>query len=317
MPVQFHDFAPPVDDFRQAVLAGLVQAPKRLPSRFIYDERGSRLFEAILEVPEYYVPRVETGLLRTHGAAFAALAGPRAYVVDYGSGSGRKARLLLDALAAPAVYAPIDISREHLLVAAEALAADYPAIEVHAICADFLRPFTLPAPRAAAVGKRIGFFPGSTIGNMTHEQRGQFLATARAMLADGGFIVGVDLKKDPAVLRAAYNDAQGASAAFNTNILVRANRELGADFDLAAFRHRAEYDAGHGRMEIGIESLRAQSVHVGAAAFAFEAGEIIITQYAYKFTTEEFAAVAAAAGFEPRQVWTDAARMFALHFLAA
>src|SRR5262249_11330843 len=210
----------------------------------------------------------------------------------------------------------IDISREHLLSAAEALAADYPALEVHAICADFLRPFTLPAPRAASVGRRIGFFPGSTIGNMTPEQRAQFLAAARTMLA-GGFIVGIDLKKDPARLRAAYNDAAGASAAFNTNILVRANREFGADFDLAAFRHRAEYDAGHGRMEIGIESLKAQTVRIGDAAFAFAAGEVIITQYAYKFATEEFEAVAKAAGFTPRKVWIDSDRLFAVHFLAA
>ena len=316
-PVQFHDFAPPADDFRQAVLAGLAQTPKRLPSRFIYDERGSHLFEAILQVPEYYIPRVEIALLRAHGAEFAALAGPRAYVVDYGSGSGRKARLLLDALAAPAVYAPLDISREHLLSAAEALAADYPRLEVHAICADFLRPFTLPAPRAAATGRRIGFFPGSTIGNMTPVQRAQFLGAARTMLAGGGFLVGVDLKKDPALLRAAYNDARGASAAFNTNILVRANSELGADFDLAAFRHRAEYDGGHGRMEIGIESLRPQTVRIGDTAFKFDAGEVIVTQYAYKFTTDEFAGAAAAAGFAPHQVWTDADRMFAIQFLAA
>jgi dimethylhistidine N-methyltransferase len=316
-PVEFHDFAPPADDFRQAVLAGLAQTPKRLPSRFIYDERGSHLFEAILQVPEYYIPRVEIALLRAHGAEFAALAGPRAYVVDYGSGSGRKARLLLDALAAPAVYAPLDISREHLLSAAEALAADYPRLEVHAICADFLRPFTLPAPRAAATGRRIGFFPGSTIGNMTPAQRAQFLGAARTMLAGGGFLVGVDLKKDPALLRAAYNDARGASAAFNTNILVRANSELGADFDLAAFRHRAEYDGGHGRMEIGIESLRLQTVRIGDTAFKFDAGEVIVTQYAYKFTTDEFAGAAAAAGFAPHQVWTDADRMFAIQFLAA
>jgi dimethylhistidine N-methyltransferase len=317
MPVHFHDFAPPADDFRQAVLVGLAQTPKRLPSRFIYDERGSRLFEAILDEPEYYIPRVEIALLRAHGAAFAALAGPHAYLVDYGSGSGRKARLLLDALDQPAVFAPIDISREHLLSAAEALAADYPGLEVHAICADFLRPFTLPPPRAAAAGKRIGSFPGSTIGNMTPEQRVQFLAAARAMLAGGGFIVGLDLKKDPALLRAAYNDAKGASAAFNTNILVRANREIAADFDLGAFRHRAEYDAQHGRMEIGIESLQAQTVRIGDAAFSFAAGEVIVTQYAYKFTVEEFAAVATAAGFAPRQVWVDADRLFAIHFLAA
>jgi dimethylhistidine N-methyltransferase len=315
--VAFHDFAPPAGDFRQALLDGLAQAPKRLPSRFIYDARGSRLFDAILEQSEYYVPRVEIALLQKHGAALAALAGPAAYLVDYGSGSGRKARTLLDLLDAPAAYAAIDISREHLLQAAETLAADYPRLEVHAVCADFLRLFALPQPRAGAVGARLGFFPGSTIGNMTPAQRAGFLAGARAMLAGGGFIVGVDLKKDPAILRAAYNDAAGASAAFNTNILVRANGELGADFDLAAFRHRAEYDSIHGRMEIGIESLAAQTVRIGDAAFAFAAGEIILTQYAYKFTVEEFAAVAAAAGFAPRQAWTDADRMFAIFFLSA
>ncbi len=315
--VQFHDFAPPAEDFRRAVLDGLAQAPKRLPSRFIYDERGSRLFEAILEVPEYYVPRVEVATLERHGAEIAALAGPRSYVVDYGSGSGGKARALLDLLESPAAYAAIDISRAHLLGAAEALAADYPRIEVHAVCADFLRPFALPVPRAGPIGLRIGFFPGSTIGNMSPAQRADLLAAARSMLAGGGFIVGVDLKKDPAILRAAYNDAAGASAAFNTNILVRANRELDAAFDLAAFRHRAEYDAAAGRMEIGIESLKAQTVRVGEAAFAFAAGEVILTQYAYKFTVEEFEALAAAAGFAPRRAWTDADRLFAIHYLSA
>src|SRR5262249_39494669 len=174
----------------------------------------------------------------------------------------------------------------------------------------------LPAPRRT-VGRRIGFFPGSTIGNMTPEQRSQFLAAARAMHAGGGFIVGIDLKKDPARLRAAYNDAASASAAFNTNILVRANRELAADFDLAAFRHRAEYDAGHGRMEIGIESLKSQTVQISDATFAFASGEVIITQYAYKFTVEEFAALAKSAGFTPGQAWVDAERLFAVHYLAA
>ncbi len=316
-PVQFHDFAPPAEDFRQAVLEGLAQSPKRLPSRFIYDERGSRLFEAILEQPEYYIPRTEMALLQRHAAELAARAGSRAYVVDYGSGSSRKARTLLAALADPAVYVAIDISRAHLLAAAASLAADYPALEVHAVCADFLRPFSLPDPRANRVGARLGFFPGSTIGNMSPAERAGFLAAARAMLAGGCLVVGVDLKKDAAVLVAAYNDAAGASAAFNTNILVRANGELGADFDLAAFRHRAVYDAGQGRMEIGIESLRTQTVHLGGHAFAFAAGEVVVTQYAYKFTVEEFQAAATAAGFVPAAAWTDAETLFALHLLAA
>jgi dimethylhistidine N-methyltransferase len=315
--VAFHDFAPPAGDFRQALLDGLAQTPKRLPSRFIYDERGSRLFDAILEQPEYYIPRVEIALLQEHGAALAALTGPGAYLIDYGSGSGRKARTLLDLLDSPSAYAAIDISREHLLRAAKALAADYPQLEVHAVCADFLRPFALPQPRTGRTGARLGFFPGSTISNMTHAQRTDLLAGARTMLAGGGFIVGVDLKKDPAVLRAAYNDAAGASAAFNTNILVRANSELGADFDLGAFRHRAEYDPAHGGMEIGIESLTGQTVRIGTAAFAFAAGEVMVTQYAHKFAIEEFEAVAASAGFAPRRVWTDPDRMFAIFFLAA
>jgi len=317
VPVQFHDFAPPAGDFRAAVLEGLAQSPKRLPSRFIYDERGSRLFEAILEQPAYYIPRTEIALLQRHPAELAARAGPRAYVVDYGSGSSRKARTLLAALADPAVYVAIDISREHLLAAAAMLATDYPGLDVHAVCADFLRPLSLPVPRAAGVGARLGFFPGSTIGNMSAAERARFLAAARAMLAGGRLVVGVDLKKDAAVLEAAYNDAAGASAAFNTNILVRANRELGADFDLAAFRHRAVYEEGPGRMAIGIESLRAQTVRVGGRAFAFAANEVVITQYAYKFTVEEFQSAAAAAGFVPETAWTDPQNLFALHLLAA
>lgn len=316
MPISFHDFAPPSGDFRQAVLDGLAQTPKRLPSRFIYDERGSRLFEAILESPEYYIPRLEMDLLRRHGREIAATAGARAYVADYGSGSGRKARLLLDALAAPAAYAAIDISREHLLAAAEALAADYPGLEVHAVCADFLQPFDLPRPRVP-VARRIGFFPGSTIGNLSAAERTGFLRTACAALGGGGLILGVDLKKDPAVLRAAYNDAAGASAAFNTNILVRANAELGADFDLAAFRHRAEYDPAESHVEIGIESITAQTVRIGDRRFSFAAGEIVVTQHARKFAIADLHAEAAAAGFIPAQSWTDPAQMFALLFLSA
>lgn len=315
MPIEIHDLMPPADEFLPAVLSGLGRTPKRLPSRFIYDARGSQLFERILEQPEYYIPRVEMALLRTHGAEIAALTGPRAYVADYGSGSGRKARLLLDALIEPAAYAAIDISREHLIESARALADDYSGLDVHALCANFLQPFDLPEPRVP-VGRRIGFFPGSTIGNLSADERSRFLAGARRALAGGGLILGIDLKKDPAVLRAAYNDAAGVSAAFNTNILVRANAELGADFDLAAFRHRAEYDPVQGHVEIGIESLKAQTVRIAGRSFGFAAGEVIRTQHARKFTTEEFLAESAAAGFTPGRVWADADRMFAVHFLA-
>lgn len=316
MTIEFHDLRPAMDEFLPAVLAGLRGTPKRLPSRFIYDARGSRLFERILEQPEYYIPHVEMGLLRRHGPDIAALTGPHAYLADYGSGSGQKARLLLDALTEPAVYAAIDISREHLLGAARALADDYSDLEVHAVCANFLQPFELPRPRAT-VGRRIGFFPGSTIGNLSAEERARFLRAARAAHDGGGLVLGVDLKKDPAVLRAAYNDASGASAAFNTNILVRANAELGADFDLAAFRHRAEYDPAESHVDIGIESLRAQTVCIGDAVFEFAPGEIILTQHARKFTIADVHAEAAAAGFAPGHAWTDPAGMFAIMLLHA
>lgn len=316
MTVEFHDLLLATDEFLPAVLTGLSSAPKRLPSRFIYDARGSRLFERILEQPEYYIPRVEMDLLRRHGPEIAALTGPHAYLADYGSGSGRKARLLLDALAEPAAYAAIDISREHLIGSARALAGDYPGLDVHALCANFLQPFDLPRPRVP-VGRRLGFFPGSTIGNLTADERARFLAGARRALEGGALIVGVDLKKDPALLRAAYNDAAGVSAAFNTNILVRANAELGADFDLSAFRHRAEYDAAQGHVDIGIESLKAQEVRIVDHAVAFAAGEVIRTQHARKFTIEEMEAEAAAAGFAPDRAWIDADRMFAVCFLTA
>jgi dimethylhistidine N-methyltransferase len=313
----FHDYGPLTGDFRAAVLAGLARSPKQIPSKFIYDDRGAQLFEAILTVPEYYVPRIEMALLRAHADELAALAGPHAYLVDYGSGSSAKARLLLDSFDRPAVYVPLDIAGVPLLQAAEVLAEDYPAIEVQAVCADYLKRFELPEPRTTDIGKRIGFFPGATIGNMMPEERRQFLARAAAMLSGGGLIVGVDLKKDPQILRAAYNDAQGASAAFNTNILVRLKRELGAIVDVDGFRHWAEYDAEAGRMEIAVESLKPQTVQIDDHIFSFVAREHIVTQYAYKFTVEEFQLIAASAGFRAERVWVDDEQTFSIHYLAA
>lgn len=312
----FADHAPPAEGFREALIAGLAHNPKRLPSKFIYDERGSQLFDAILDRPEYYVPRVEMGLLRDHADEIAAIAGSGCALIDYGSGSMAKARILLERLRNAAVYVPLDISAEHLLANARAVAADFPAIPVYPVCADFLQVFPLPDPARAARG-RLGFFPGSTIGNMTGEERLLFLRRTAAQLQGGGLLVGVDLKKDPAVLRAAYNDAAGASAAFNTNILARANRELGADFDLRQFRHRAEYNEPAGRMEIGIESLADQAARLAGREFRFAAGEILDTQWAYKFTAEEFQALGRQAGFEPRHVWIDGKKLFSIHFLQA
>lgn len=312
----FADHAAPAESFREALIAGLSHNPKRLPSKFIYDERGSQLFDAILDRPEYYVPRVEMGLLRDHADEIAAIAGPGCALIDYGSGSMAKARILLERLRNAAVYVPLDISAKHLLANALMVAADFPAIPVYPVCADFLHAFPLPDP-ARAAQSRLGFFPGSTIGNMTDEERLLFLRRAAEQLQGGGLLVGVDLKKDPAVLRAAYNDDAGASAAFNTNILARANRELGADFNLRQFRHRAEYHESAGRMEIGIESLADQTARFAGREFRFAAGEILDTQWAYKFTAEEFQALGRQAGFEPRHVWIDDKHLFSTHFLEA
>ncbi|HEY7687488.1 MAG TPA: L-histidine N(alpha)-methyltransferase [Dongiaceae bacterium] len=312
----FADHAPPAESFREALTAGLARRPKKLPSKFIYDERGSQLFDAILDRPEYYIPRVEMDLLRAHAQAIADVAGPGCALIDYGSGSMAKARILLRQMASPAVYVPLDISAEHLLANARLVAAEFPALPVFPVCADFLQVFPLPDP-ARAARSRLGFFPGSTIGNMTDEERLTFLRRSAEQLQGGGLLIGVDLKKDAAILRAAYNDAAGASAAFNTNILWRANRELGADFDVAQYRHRAEYNAAAGRMEIGIESLAAQTVRLAGREFRFGAGEIIDTQWAYKFTVEEFQALGRQSGFEPRQAWVDDKRLFSIHYLRA
>jgi dimethylhistidine N-methyltransferase len=311
------DHAPPPDSFREAMLAGLARRRKSIPSKFIYDARGSKLFEAILAAPEYYIPRVETALLAAHAAEIAALAGAGVALIEFGSGSSLKVRTLLDALPAPAACVAVDISRAPLIAAAEALARDYPGLEAFAVCADFTKPFPLPRPRAR-VGRRLGFFPGSTFGNLAPAEASAFLARARRMLApDGAFVVGVDLRKDAEILAAAYNDRGGASAAFNTNVLARANRELGADFDLSRFRHQAVYDRKRGRMHIGIESLGRQTVRVAGRAFAFAAGEVIRTQLSRKFTVAGFQAKARRAGFEPLRAWTDAERLFSVHYLKA
>jgi dimethylhistidine N-methyltransferase len=312
----FADHAPAAESFRDAVFAGLAGTPRRLPSKFIYDERGSRLFDAILDQPEYYVPRVEMALLHAHADEIASFAGFGCALIDYGSGSMAKARILLARLRNSAVYVPVDISAEHLLSHAIAVAADFPALPVYPVCADFLRNFPLPEP-AQTAHHRLGFFPGSTIGNMTDEERLGFLRRTGPQLDGGDLLVGVDLKKDPAILRAAYNDAAGASAAFNTNILARANNELQANFDYRTFRHHAEYNAAAGRMEIGIESLADQTVTIGGRDFHFAAGEIVSTQWAYKFTADEFRSIASQAGFEPRHVWVDEQRLFSLHYLRA
>lgn len=314
----FHDLAPAEESFRDAVLAGLGRRAKSIPCRFLYDERGSSLFEEICTLPEYYLTRTETAILTEFAPEIAALAGPHAELIEFGSGSSRKVRLLLEALAAPAAYVAIDISREPLRRGAEELAAAFPEVAVVAVCADYLQPLRLPDLPSRGEGKRLGFFPGSTIGNFTAEEAVEFLAACRRVLGrDGQLLIGVDLKKDPALLDAAYNDAAGVTAAFNLNLLERINRELDGDFDLDRFAHRAFYNAAAGRVEIYIESLADQIVTVAGRAIRFREGERIHTEDSCKYSVPEFHRLAAHAGFRPVRHWTDSDALFSVHLLSA
>jgi dimethylhistidine N-methyltransferase len=313
----FHDFSPPQENFRDAVLTGLAGTRKAISSKFLYDTEGSRLFESIPTLDEYYQTRTEIALLRTHSAEIAALCGPACYLVEYGSGSCEKIRILLDAVEDPCAYVPIDISADPLRAAAERLARDYPHVPVHAICADLMRKFDLPEVAGREQGRRIGFFLGATIGNFTLEEAEEFLSQAQRMLTDGGLLIGVDLKKDTAVLEAAYNDSRGVSSTFNLNLLSRINRELGADIDVSAFCHSAVYDPEKGRMEIGIKCLRDQTLRVLGHEFRLRGGEIIYTQHAYKFTVDEFQDLAAKGGFTADRIWVDNHGLYGLFFLKA
>lgn len=312
--LRLHDLAPPQDDFLAAVLDGLGRARKTLPCKFFYDEAGSALFDAICDTPEYYPTRTELGILASAAGDITDLAGRGGVLVEYGSGSSRKTRLLLDALA-PALYMPIDISREHMLGACHTLVQDYPALHLMAVCADYTRPLRLPAV-ARGGQRRLAFFPGSSIGNFAPLEALRFLKNVAQQLAtDDGFLIGVDLKKDPAILNAAYNDAAGVTAAFNLNLLARCNRELGADFDLDAFAHRAFYNEAAGRIEMHLESTREQRVEIAGQRFGFAAGETIHTENSYKYRPDEFRHLAVQAGFEPQQLWTDVDTLFGVLYL--
>jgi dimethylhistidine N-methyltransferase len=311
----FHDFHPEPEDFESAVLAGLSRGNKELPSKFFYDARGSRLFDDICALDEYYPTRTEIAVLRAERKRIARLIGPDCHLIELGSGSSVKVRILLDALPAVAAYTPVDISKEHLLRSAADLARDFPGIEVIAVCADYTRPFAVPRPQSRPDARRVVFFPGSTVGNFTPAEARQFLAaTAETLGPGGGLLIGVDLKKDRRILHAAYNDAKGVTAAFNLNLLARINRELGGDFDLGAFRHSAHYDPAEGRIEMHLVSLRPQSVRVNGATFAFAKDETIFTESSYKYSVAEFRALARGAGFAPVETWTDEARLFSVHF---
>lgn len=308
------DLAPAADDLRRDALAGLGQARKSLPCKYLYDDLGSWLFDQICELPEYYPTRTELAISRQYAAEMATACGPRTLLVELGSGSSTKTRVLLDHLREPAGYVPVDIARDFLRASAAALAAAYPALTVRPVCADFTLPFA--PPTVADARRTVVYFPGSTIGNFTEPEAVQLLRNIAGLIADrGGLLIGVDLRKDPAVLEAAYNDARGVTAAFNLNLLVRLNRELGADFDLERFHHRAIYDEHAGRIEMQLLPDRPQTVHIAGHRFEFAAGEVLRTEYSHKYTLEQFAALAAAAGLTVRQVWTDSAALFSVQYL--
>ena len=311
----FHDLAPGAESFRDAMLGGLSRQPKSLPCKFFYDARGSALFEAICELPEYYLTRTEIAILERYAGEIASRIGPNCRLIELGSGASRKVRILLQALAVPAAYVPVDISRDHLRDAAARLAADFPALPVVAVCADYTRPFSLP-PLPGPAGKRVAFFPGSTIGNFEPEAVVAFLSQCARWLGPGGeMLVGADLKKDGTVLDAAYNDSAGINAAFNLNLLERINRELGGDFAMPQFAHHAFYSAAARRVELYLRSLADQDVHIGARKFRFAEGELIHTENSYKYPIPEFRDLAARGGFDAVETWTDSADLFSVHYL--
>jgi len=301
------------DDLKE-IQAGLSQQSKSISPKFFYDDAGSKLFDAICELPEYYPTRTELGIMRANIDEIAELIGERASLIEFGSGSSRKTLVLLERLRELAVYVPVDISREHLLQTAENIRADYPAIEVLPVAADFTKPFQLPSPRVMPL-RNIIYFPGSTIGNFSAEAGLELLKVMHHEAGeDGALLIGVDLQKDVAVLERAYNDSAGVTAQFNLNVLRRLNREFGGTFDLQGFRHRAIYNEDAGRIEMYLDSVRDQTAEVGGKTFSFAEGEAINTEHSYKYTLEGFAGMALAAGFQIVKVWMDAKRLFSVQY---
>ena len=303
-------------EFAADVLAGLKAPRKRLSPKYFYDHAGSRLFERITLLPEYYPTRTELRILEDNAAAIASFLPAGGALVEFGSGSAHKARVILRDAPQIAVYAPVDISAEFLRQETASLRRDFPKLMVVPIDADFSQPFTLP--EALAKRPRAGFFPGSTIGNFEPHEASLFLATARQILgSESNLIVGIDLIKDRAILHAAYNDSAGVTAAFNRNILVRINRELGANFNVAAFEHHACYNRELSRIEMHLASTKRQRVRVCGESIDFRAGETIHTESSYKYTVESFGALARGTGWRPRTVWTDADKYFAVYALVS
>lgn len=299
--------------FRADVLAGLSRPQKRLPAKYFYDAAGSELFDRITELDEYYLTRTELAIMRRHAGEVADRCGSGCLLVELGAGSLVKVRLLLDRLDRPAGYVPVDVSGDHLRTAAAELSRDYPTLPVLPVNADFAQNLPLPSVPAA---RRVVYFPGSTVGNFDPPEADALLRRIAQLVGPGGgLLLGVDLRKDPAILEAAYDDRRGVTAAFNRNLLVRINRELGADFNPAAFAHRAFYDRGQSRIEMHLVSLSDQRVRIGDAVFAFGAGESIHTENSYKYDLAELNGRVTRCGFRTDEVWADEKRYFAVQYL--
>ena len=317
MPPTLIDLKPDLGSMRDAVLGGLAAEPKWLPAWLFYDGEGSRLFESICEQPEYYPTRTELAILKAHGPDIAATLGEGCTLVELGSGSHRKASVMLRLLRQPDGYIAIDVSAVQLRQAITALARAFPRVPMTGICADFGEDAELPLEQNAGDGPMVGFFPGSTVGNMAPDEARDFLAAWARRLRGGGMLIGVDLVKDPAILDAAYNDAAGVTATFNRNMLVHIGRRLDSTLDPGQFRHRAFFNRGASRVEMHLVAERPLSAHVEGQRFDFAAGESIHTESSYKYSVEGFQALAASAGFRPQRVWTDPRGWFSVHYLAA
>ncbi|HJR68610.1 MAG TPA: L-histidine N(alpha)-methyltransferase [Gammaproteobacteria bacterium] len=307
--------APELVEYRDEILKGLTAPQKRLSPKYLYDRRGSELFDRICSLPEYYPTRTELKLMESHLDEVAGLVGERAAVIEFGAGSNVKVRLLLDHLREPAAYVPVDISPEFLLEQVESLRPDYPDVHMQPVFADFTRPFELPEHPVEPL-RNLVFFPGSTIGNFTRPRALEVLEVMAAEAKPGGaLLIGVDLRKDPAILYAAYNDAEGVTAEFNLNLLARLNRELDAEFDLERFAHHAHYDEHEHRIEMRLISACRQRIKVAGVPIEFMSGEYIITEYSHKYSPGEFHALAERAGFAPCRTWIDDDRLFSLQFM--
>jgi dimethylhistidine N-methyltransferase len=307
--------SPATSEFAADVLVGLTATPKRLSPKYFYDRTGSELFERITTLPEYYPTRCDVAILTEHADDIAALIPKRAALIEFGSGSSAKTRIVLSKAKSLTAYVPVDISAEFLRQQADALRREYPAVAMLPVEADFARPFRLPV--AAEKLPRVGFFPGSTIGNFEPHEAANVLCNAARILGRGAnFIVGVDLVKDTQILQKAYNDSQGVTAKFNLNLLTRINRELGAKFNLACFEHHAFFNRERSRIEMHLASLKRQRVRLLGECIDFRAGETIHTENSYKYSVEAFRALARGAGWTPAAVWTDAEGKFSVHVLS-